>query len=147
MTRKRHKQGPSQRQLRVGEELRHALAEIFARGELRDPALQDVQATVTEVRVSPDLRAATAFVIPFGGGDAAALAKALNSAGGYFRMRLAEAVTLRVAPTIRFEPDLSFAEAQRIETILKSPAVARDVAAVPAEDDETAEEGKGGDGA
>jgi ribosome-binding factor A len=147
MTRKRHKQGPSQRQLRVGEELRHALAEIFARGELRDPALQDVQATVTEVRISPDLRAATAFVIPFGGGDAAALAKTLNNAAGFFRMRLAEAVTLRVAPTIRFEPDLSFTQAQRIETILKSPTVARDVAAAR-EDDEGADKNrKNGHGA
>jgi len=88
MTRK-HTRAPSQRQLRVGEALRHALAEILARGELRDPALADVQATVTEVRVSPDLKAATAFVVPFGGGDAAALAKALNNAAGFFRMRLA----------------------------------------------------------
>jgi len=71
MTRKRS-EGPSQRQLRVGEALRHALVEVLARGELRDPALAGVQVTVTEVRVSPDLRAATAFVLPFGGGDAAA---------------------------------------------------------------------------
>ena len=138
MTRKRTK-GPSQRQLRVGEELRHALAEIFARGELRDPALADVKATVTEVRVSPDLRAATAFVVPFGGGDAKALAKALNNAAGFFRMRLAAAVDLRVAPMLRFQPDRSFDEVMRIEQILKSPAVARDLG----EDD-----GKeGGDGA
>ena len=80
MTRKRSSGGPSQRQLRVGEALRHALAEILARGELRDPELAGLQVTVTEVRVSPDLRAATAFVVPFGGGDAAALAKALNRA-------------------------------------------------------------------
>ena len=72
--------GPSQRQLRVGEALRHALAEILARGGLHDPELADLQATVTEVRMSPDLRAATAFIVPFGGGDAEALAKALNRA-------------------------------------------------------------------
>ncbi len=126
MTRK-HSRAPSQRQLRVGEALRHALAEILARGELRDPALADVQATVTEVRVSPDLKAATAFVVPFGGGDAAALAKALNNAAGFFRMRLAAAVDLRVAPVVRFEPDRTFDQAMRIERILKSPAVARDL--------------------
>ena len=105
MTRKRS-QGPSQRQLRVGEALRHALVEILARDELRDPALSGIQVTVTEVRVSPDLRAGTAFVLPFGGGDAAALASALNRAAGYFRKTLADSVELRVAPTIRFEPDL-----------------------------------------
>jgi ribosome-binding factor A len=126
MTRK-HTSAPSQRQLRVGEALRHALAEIFARGELRDPALADVKATVTEVRVSPDLKAATAFVVPFGGGDAVALAKSLNNAAGFFRMRLAAAVDLRVAPVVRFQPDQSFDQVMRIERILKSPAVARDL--------------------
>src|SRR5215468_9557470 len=105
MTRKKQ-EGPSQRQLRVGEALRHALAEILARGELRDPALAGAQVTVTEVRISPDLRAATAFVLPFGAGsDAEALARALNHAASYFRRALADAVELRVAPTIRFEAD------------------------------------------
>jgi ribosome-binding factor A len=127
MTRK-HAKGPSQRQLRVGEALRHALADILARGEMRDPALAEVRATVTEVRVSPDLKAATAFVTPFGGGDAAALAKTLNNAAGFFRMRLAAAVELRVAPVVRFEVDRSFDQAMRIEQILRSPAVARDLA-------------------
>src|SRR5579871_1049648 len=126
MTRK-HAKGPSQRQLRVGEALRHALADILARGEMRDPALAELQATVTEVRVSPDLKAATAFVTPFGGGDAAALTKALNNAAGFFRMRLAAAVDLRVAPVVRFEADRSFDQVMRIERILKSPAVARDL--------------------
>jgi len=126
MTRK-HTRPPSQRQLRVGEELRHALAEILSRGEMRDPALAEVKATVTEVRMSPDLKAATAFVTPFGGGDAAALVKALNNAAGFFRMRLAAAVELRVAPVVRFEADRSFDQVMRIEQILKSPAVARDL--------------------
>src|ERR1700740_2661891 len=107
MTRKRNP-GPSQRQLRVGEALRHALADILARGGLRDPELANLQATVTEVRVSPDLRAATAFVVPLGGGDAAALARDLNRAAGYFRARLAGSVELRMAPTIRFAADRSF---------------------------------------
>jgi ribosome-binding factor A len=127
MTRKRSSGGPSQRQLRVGEALRHALAEILARGELRDPELAGLQVTVTEVRVSPDLRAATAFVVPFGGGDAAALAKALNRATGFFRMRLSNAVELRVAPTVHFAPDLSFDKADRIERLLHDPAVVRDL--------------------
>ena len=131
MTRKRSNAGPSQRQLRVGEALRHALADILARGELRDPALAGLQTTVTEVRVSPDLRAATAFVVPFGGGDAAGLAKALNRASAFFRMRLTDEVELRVAPTIHFAPDLSFDKAERIEQLLHDPNVARDLAKGP----------------
>ena len=87
--------GRSPRQLRVGEEMRHALVRILARGELHDPLLADAQVTVTEVRVSPDLRAATAFVTPFGGGDSTALVKALNHAGGYFRGQIAREVDLQ----------------------------------------------------
>ena len=95
--------------------------------------------------VSPDLRAGTAFVLPFGGGDAAALARALNHAAGYFRKTLADSVELRVAPTIRFEPDLAFGQADRIEALLRSPAVARDLSKDggsgegPEEDDDPAE--------
>ena len=107
--------------------MRHALADILARGELRDPELAGLKVTVTEVRVSPDLRAATAFVVPFGGGDAQALAKALNRASAFFRMRLADEVELRVAPTVHFAPDLSFDKAERIERLLHDPAVARDL--------------------
>ncbi|MFO1060171.1 MAG: 30S ribosome-binding factor RbfA [Dongiaceae bacterium] len=118
---------PSARQLRVGEELRHALVEILRRGELRDPELQSAMVTVTEVRVSPDLRAATAFVVPFGGGDLAALVKALNHAAPFLRGRLVRAVQLRLAPTLHFEPDRSFEAARRIETLLHDPAVARDL--------------------
>jgi ribosome-binding factor A len=137
MTRKRQA-GPSQRQLRVGEALRHALVDILARGELRDPALAGAQVTVTEVRISPDLRAATAFVLPFGGGDAEALARGLNHAAGYFRKALADAVELRVAPTIRFEPDRAFGEAERVEALLRSPGVARDL-----KDEKDEEDGDG----
>ena len=108
--------------------MRHALSDMLSRGDLRDPALTNARVTVTEVRVSPDLRAATAFVVPFAGGDARALAEALNHAAGYLRKGLAGAVDLRVAPTIRFEADLSFEEAERIRGLLRSPAVARDVA-------------------
>lgn len=118
---------PSQRQLRVGEELRHALARILGRGDLADPALDGVPVTVTEVRMSPDLRNATAFVTPFGGGDTAGVVKALNRAGGYFRGQIAHEVKLRLTPSIRFTADTSFDEAQRVEALLHDPVVARDL--------------------
>jgi len=121
------RRAPSQRQLRVGEELRHALARILARGELRDPALVGAQVTVTEVRVGPDLRNATAYVTPLGGGDAGRLVAALRHAAPYLRGRIAEEVRLRLAPTIQFEADRSFDRADRIERLLHEPAVARDL--------------------
>ena len=103
----------------------------WPRGELRDPALAGLQVTVTEVRVSPDLRTATAFVVPFGGGDAAALAKALNRAAGFFRTRLADAVELRVAPDapLRARPLLRPGRPHRAAAA--RPEVARDLAATP----------------
>jgi len=113
----------------VGEEVRHALARVLARGELSDPALDGQSVTVTEVRVSPDLRNATAFVTPLGGGGAAAVVKALNRAGGYFRGQLAHEVDLRYAPSVRFSADRSFEEASRVEALLHDPAVARDLGA------------------
>ena len=128
MTRGSSSRGPSPRQLRVGEELRHALIEVLQRGELRDPDLAEARVTVTEVRMSPDLRAATAFVVPFGGGDAKPLVKALNHAAPFLRGRLGQAVALRLVPTLRFEADRSFDVAERIERLLHDPAVARDLA-------------------
>jgi ribosome-binding factor A len=142
MTRGRSK-APSPRQLRVGEELRHALIEVLRRGGLRDPLLADADVTVSEVRMSPDLRAATAFVVPFGGGDAAALVAALNHAAPFLRGRIAQAVKLRLAPTLSFAPDRSFEAAGRIEALLHDPAVARDLAAP----DDDGPEAKGDDGA
>ncbi len=120
MTRARRGGAPSQRQLRVGEEIRHALARILARHELRDPELADVNITVTEVRMSPDLKSAIAFVSPFGGGDAALLARACGRAAGYFRAQLAHEVKLRQVPTIRFQADGSFEHAKRIDTLLQA---------------------------
>jgi ribosome-binding factor A len=120
VTRARRGGPPSQRQLRVGEELRHALARILARHELRDPELVDANITVTEVRISPDLKSATAFISRFGGGDAAALARACGRAAGYFRARLAREVTLRLVPTISFQPDTSFDHAKRIDALLEA---------------------------
>jgi len=120
VTRARRSGAPSQRQLRVGEEIRHALARILARHELRDPELTDVNITVTEVRISPDLKSATAFVSPFGGGDATVLARACGRAAGYFRAQLAHEVKLRQVPTIRFQPDISFEHAKRIDALLQA---------------------------
>ncbi len=138
---------PSQRQLRVGEELRHALARILGRGELRDPDLDGVPVTVTEVRMSPDLRNATAFVTPLGGGDSTAVVKALNRAGGYFRGQIAHEMTLRLTPTVRFTADLSFDEAQRVETLLHDPVVVRDLGRADAAESEAADAGSEDGGA
>lgn len=135
---------PSQRQLRVGEELRHVLTEILARGELRDPALVGAAITVTEVRVSPDLKNATAFVVPFAGGDATALAKALGHAAPFLRRHLADQMRLQFVPQLRFEPDRSFDQAERIDRLLRDPQVARDVAVA---DEPNGADGDGENGA
>lgn len=112
---------PSQRQLRVGEELRHALAEIIARGELRDPALINTPVTVTEVRASPDLRHATAYVVPLGGGDSEAVLAGLRRAAPYLQNRVARAVHLKFVPKFDFCADTSFDYAQKIDTLLHAP--------------------------
>ena len=126
MTRSRGN-APTQRQLRVGEEIRHSLVEILGRGHLRDPELAQANVTVTEVRVSPDLKAATVFVTPFGGGDAEPLVKALKRAAAYLRHELAQTAVLRTTPSLRFEADRSFDQATRIDTLLREPQVARDL--------------------
>lgn len=118
---------PSQRQLRVGEELRHAIAATIERGEFRDPDLQGRAITVTEVRVSPDLRNATVFVTPLGGGEVAAVLAGLKRAKAYLRHEIAHAVQLRMVPDLWFEADTSFDEATRIDTLLRSEAVRRDL--------------------
>ena len=118
---------PSQRQLRVGEEVRHALADLFRRGDFHDPELADLNVTVTEVRISPDLRNATAFVTPLGGGHMDETLSALRRAAPFLRGQIARAINLRYAPTLSFEADTSFDYAGRIDAILHSPAVARDV--------------------
>ena len=123
----RDKKGPSQRQLRVGEELRHLLAELLERGDMRDPELRGASITVTAVDVSPDLRNATAFVVPLGGKDEERLLAALRRAAPWFRARVSEKAGLRSAPDIRFEIDRTFDEAQRIDALLRRPDVARDL--------------------
>jgi ribosome-binding factor A len=138
---------PTQRQLRVGEELRHALSRILARDELRDPALVDINPTVTEVRVSPDLKNATVFVVPLGGGGLEGAVEALNRAGGYFRSRLAREVALRHAPRITFAPDRSFDEAGRIGEILGRPRVRRDLTGTGETEPDGQDDGGGPHGA
>ena len=128
---------PSQRQLRVGEEIRHALVRILGSGRLRDPDIADVSVTVTEVRVSPDLRAATAYVTPFAGGDAGKVVAALQRAAGFLQRELSTEIELRVLPKLSFAADTSFQRADAIERLLSDPKVARDLAAgeKPDEDD------------
>lgn len=127
MTRRPSK-APSQRQLRVGEELRHALAWILERGNIRDPELSTTPLTVTEVRVSPDLRHATAYVMRLGGGEMDTVLRALNRVAPYLRHEIARTVQLRFAPHLHFASDVSFDEAGRIERLLHSPEVAKDLA-------------------
>ena len=121
--------GPTQRQLRVGEELRHALVQTIDRAHFRDPDLMGVSITITEVRVSPDLKNATAFVTRLGGENVDSLVAALKRAGPYLRGQIAKAVKLRVVPMLSFEADLSFDYASYINSILHRPDVARDLAA------------------
>ncbi len=108
----------SQRQLRVGEVLRHVLVSVLENDSIRDPDLADVSVTVTEVRVSPDLRNATAFVVPLGGGDTEIIVAALRRATPYLRRLLAGQLEFRRVPALSFEPDNSFDEAEKIETLL-----------------------------
>jgi ribosome-binding factor A len=118
---------PSQRQLRVGEAVRHALAEVFAQGEVHDPVLEGHMVTVPEVRMSPDLRLATIYVMPLGGRDEEAVVAALERNKRYLRGVIARKVNLKFAPDIRFRIDERFDEAERIEKLLRSPAVKRDL--------------------
>ncbi|MBP2229763.1 ribosome-binding factor A [Azospirillum agricola] len=126
---------PSQRQLRVGEELRHALADLFRRGDFHDPELSGLNITVTEVRISPDLSNATVFFTTLGGGRMDEAHTALRRAAAFLRGQVARMVNLRHAPTLTFEGDTSFDYAQHIDTILHSPAVARDLGRVNGDDD------------
>lgn len=124
---------PGHRTLKVGEAMRHALAELLARGVVRDPVLDDAIVSVSEVRVSADLRHATAYVMPVGSDAArqAAVLAALNAHARAFRHEVARRVNTRYAAELRFRLDESFAEAARIEALLRTPRVARDLAPAP----------------
>jgi ribosome-binding factor A len=129
MSRKKAEQSkpPSQRQLRVGELIRHKLAEMLSRGDIHDDVLASHVVTVPEVRLSPDLKLATAYVIPLGDADAEDVIEALNRHRRFIRGEIAHAVNLKFAPDIRFRRDESFEEASRIDALLASPKVRQDV--------------------
>ena len=120
---------PSQRQLRVGEVIRHALAEIFSRGDLQDPVLREAHITVSEVKVSPDMRHATVFVTKLGGGDMKEIMSALPRARGFLRSQAARALTTRNTPDLHFVEDKTFDEAQHILNLLRTPEVKADLEA------------------
>ena len=136
MSRQRHANtGPTQRQLRVGEMLRHALADVLRRDEIRDPELSGVSVTITQVKPSPDMRHATVFCEPLGGKNAKGVIAALNKHKGFLRGEMGRLIALKFTPELRFIEDESFAEAQKIETLLKSPAVQRDLSSPPEDED------------
>jgi|SRR5665213_1148835 len=119
--------GGSQRQLRVGELIRHAVAEMLTRGDVHDPVIEAHLITIPEVRMSPDLRLATVYVMPLGGRDIEAVLEALENNKRYLRGEIARHVNLKFAPDLRFHADERFAEAERIEKLLRTPAVQRDL--------------------
>jgi ribosome-binding factor A len=132
MARKKHRDhssaaGPSQRALRVGELIRHAVAEMLTRGDVHDPVLEGHLITVPEVRMTADLRLATIYVMPLGGKDIDAVLEALDRNKRFLRGEIARHVNLKFAPEIRFHADERFDEAERIEKLLRTPAVQRDL--------------------
>jgi ribosome-binding factor A len=119
--------GGSQRQLRVGEIVRHAIADILSQGGVHDPVLEGHLITVPEVRMSPDLKLATIYVMPLGGRDTDVVLAALEQNRKFLRGEVARRVNLKFAPDIRFRIDERFDEAERIEKLLRTPAVQRDL--------------------
>jgi len=126
--------GPSQRQLRVGEMLRHALSQILVRGDICDADLEGVSVTITQVKPSGDMRHATVFCEPLGGQNADKIIAALNRHKAFIRGQMGHMITMKFTPELRFVEDKSFAEAQRIETLLKSERVQRDLKKASADD-------------
>jgi ribosome-binding factor A len=120
--------GGSQRQLRVGETVRHAVADILSQGSVHDPDLEGHIITVPEVRMSPDLKIATIYVMPLGGRDTEIVIAGLERNKKFLRGEIARRVNLKFAPDIRFRVDERFDEAERIEKLLRTPAVQRDLA-------------------
>jgi len=125
--------GPSHRALRAGELVRHALAEIFARGDVHDPVIETHQITVPEVRMSADLRLATVYIMPLGGEDEKDVLAALDRNKRYLRGAIARRINLKFSPDIRFHIDTRFSAADRIEQLLRSPEVRRDIENDPEE--------------
>ena len=136
MARGHHREsGPSQRQLRVGELVRHALAEILARGEVHDAVIETHLITVPEVRMTGDLRLATIYIMPLGGHDEAQVLSALERNKRFLRGEIARRVNMKFAPEVRFCIDERFEEAARIEKLLRSPDVQRDLSHEPDDED------------
>jgi ribosome-binding factor A len=132
MARQQHRDqatGGSQRQLRVGELIRHELADMFSRGDIHDPVIQSHLITVPEVRMSPDLRLATIYIMPLGGRGMAKVLEALERNKRYVRGEVGRRVNLKFAPEIRFRADERFDEAERIQKLLQTPVVQRDLSA------------------
>ena len=130
MTRKSTQSGakaPTQRMLRVGELIRHRIAELLARGEVHDNVLASHVITIPEVRLSPDLKLATVYVMPLGGNDVKPVVEALARNKKYLRAAVAAALNLRYAPDLRFKEDKTFEEATRIDRLLDSPKVRQDI--------------------
>ena len=132
-----HPGGASQRQLRVGELIRHAIAEMLTRGEVHDDVIETHMITIPEVSMSADLRLATVYVMPLGGRDAKAVLDALERNKRYLRGEIAHRVNLKFAPDIRFRVDERFDEAERIEKLLRTPEVQRDLGGKKAGEDDT----------
>lgn len=126
---------PSQRQLRVGELVRKELSDILTRGELNDPELEGLIVTIPEVRMTPDLKLATCFVMPLGGGDGDKVTKALNRCAKFLRGSVSRRITMKYMPDLKFVLDTRFDDASRIDELLHSSAVSRDL------DEDTADEG------
>ncbi|HSM94934.1 MAG TPA: 30S ribosome-binding factor RbfA [Rhizomicrobium sp.] len=129
--------GPSQRQLRVGEMLRHALSQVLMRGDIRDDDLAGVSVTITQVKPSGDMRHATVYCEPLGGKNADRIIKALNRHKAFIRGEMGHMIELKFTPDLRFVEDDSFAEAEKIENLLKSERVRRDLSKPAENDDES----------
>jgi ribosome-binding factor A len=127
MSRSHHAKGPTLRLLRVGENVRHAVSAILQRGDVQDPDLVKASVTVSEVRISPDLRNATVFVMPLGGDADGKITKALNKHNAFIRGELAKVVHMKYMPRLKFIIDESFDEASHIDAILRDPRVQRDL--------------------
>jgi ribosome-binding factor A len=121
------KTGPTQRQLRVGELIRHALSEMLSRGEVHDELLASHVVTVSEVRMSPDLRLATIYIMPLGGKDLGPVLQSLDRNRKFIRGEVARSVNLKFAPEIRFLADETFDEVERINRLLASDKVRQDL--------------------
>ena len=124
---RQQQKGPTQRQLRVAEEIRHVLSAIFTRNDFRDPDLADARITVTEVRISPDMKNATAFVARLGRSDVDQLIPALKRAAPYLRSLIAPMLKMRAIPALSFQPDTTLEYAMKIDALMHQPEVMRDL--------------------